>query len=130
MNNKLFIRIVVALLATIIAVSALAPAFAGSLSRDDIEVVTSEGNPAEGVALVTREYINAGGRRITVAEDTVYIDGSRIRREFRPEDGTLAREEHFRKQQLSGGGINWRIQRLVEYGADGTTVTADTRFDN
>ncbi len=122
--NRTFIRIIIALLICVFAFSALAPAFAADRSVDDRTVVTVDGDAGKGEALITREYVGNGSGTRLVVEDIVYIDGHRVRTEYRPGDGTLARREEFVKQQLVGGRINWRPTLVVEYGADGVTVVS------
>jgi len=118
--NRTFTRIIIAILICIFALSALAPAFAAD--GNDRTVVTVDGDATRGEALITREYVGQGIDRRIVVEDFVYTDGTRVRLEYRPGDGTLARREEFVKQQLVGGRINWRPTLVVEYGADGVSI--------
>lgn len=129
--NRILIRIIVMVLIAIFALSALAPAFGSVEATGDRIVETVDGDPDKGEALVTREYIrllSPSGTRLVV-EDIVYVDGNRLRREYRDDDGTLKLEEHFYKQQLVGGRINWRLSHRFVYADDGYTIVDRQYFD-
>lgn len=123
MNQKTVISIA---LAFAMATFSLTTAQAAAQASDERVVVTTEG---EGdIASVTVEF-TTGRNPLMVVEDTVYKDGHRIRKEYRPHDGTLKSEEEFVKHQLVGGRINWRLTRRFVYAQDGQTVVEKLYFD-